>query len=43
VDLLLALTVFGLRYMRRQSQREEPLEFEDVMPSELNPLRLGGD
>lgn len=43
VDLLLAATAFGLRRMRRQLQADEPLEFEDLMPSELNPLRLSGD
>jgi hypothetical protein len=43
VDLLIVAAAFGLRRMRRLSQSDEPLEFEDVLPSELNPLKLSGD
>jgi len=43
VDLLIVAAAFGLRQMRRLSQSDEPLEFEDVLPSELNPLKLSGD
>jgi len=43
VDLLLAAAAFGLHRLRRQLQAQEPLEFEDLVPSEMNPLRLSGD
>lgn len=37
---LLGAVVIGLRRLRQHLRESEPLEFEDVMPSETNPLRL---
>ena len=37
---LLGTLVIGLRRLREHLRESEPLEFEDVLPSETNPLRL---
>jgi lipoprotein signal peptidase len=39
----LLATVVALRRLRRHLRTEEPLEYEDTLPSEMNPLRLSPD
>ena len=41
--LLMIGAILALRHWRRTSARAAPLEFEDTLPSELNPLRLTPD
>jgi hypothetical protein len=38
--LLMVAAILALRHWRRTTARAAPLEFEDALPSELNPLRL---
>jgi hypothetical protein len=40
---LLILAALGLRRHRRKASVDEPLQFEDALPTEANPLRLQGD
>lgn len=42
IAVLLA-TVIALRRLRTHLRTEEPLEYEDTLPSEMNPLRLSPD
>jgi hypothetical protein len=43
LDLIVVALVFGLRWRRVRRSRLATLEFEDVLPSEVNPLRLTAD
>jgi len=43
VIAVLLATVIALRRLRRHLRTEEPLEYEDTLPSEMNPLRLSPD
>jgi hypothetical protein len=40
---LLLATVIGLHRLRSHLRTQEPLEYEDTLPSEMNPLRLSPD
>jgi hypothetical protein len=40
---VLVAAVIALRRLRRHLRTEEPLEYEDTLPSEMNPLRLSPD
>jgi hypothetical protein len=41
--VILITSVVALRRLRRHLRTEEPLEYEDTLPSEMNPLRLSPD
>jgi hypothetical protein len=41
VSAVIVAAAAGLRHWRRKNWHDLPLEFEDVLPSEINPLRLG--
>lgn len=43
VIAILLAAVIALRRLRMRLCTEEPLEYEDTMPSEMNPLRLSPD
>lgn len=43
IDLLMIGAAVWLRSRRRQLWREAPLEFEDVLPNDVNPLKLSPD
>ena len=43
VIVILLTSVVVLRRLRTHLRTEEPLEYEDTMPSEMNPLRLSPD
>ena len=43
VLVVLLATGIALRRLRRRLCTEEPLEYEDTLPSEMNPLRLSPD
>jgi hypothetical protein len=40
---VLLATVIALRRLRTHLRTQEPLEYEDTLPSEMNPLRLSPD
>jgi hypothetical protein len=43
VITILAAALIALRRLRTRFRTEEPLEYEDTLPSEMNPLRLSPD
>ena len=43
VITILVAALIALRRVRTRFRTEEPLEYEDTLPSEMNPLRLSPD